>query len=65
MGKRISADAKINAYNDAIAALENQESDSDTADDKAARQWLADKLDRECQRWMKSLRAFASTKGQP
>lgn len=48
--KEIERDAKINAYNDAIAALENLESDSDTPADKEARQWLADKLDKECDR---------------
>lgn len=48
--KRIPLDAKIGAYNDAIAFLEAQESDSDTPDDKEARKWLAEKLDKECDR---------------
>lgn len=54
--KRIPPDAKINAYNDAIAALEMLSSDSDTPEDKEARHWLADKLDKECQRWMAKLK---------
>ena len=48
--KRIPADAKINAYNDAISFLEAMESDSDTPDDKRARDWLAGKLDKEADR---------------
>ena len=46
--KRIPSDAKVVAYNDAIAALEMLSTDHDTPDEVRARKWLADKLDREC-----------------
>lgn len=65
--KRMAAlprDAKINAYNDAIAALQALESDADEPGDRDARHWLADKLDKECQRWLKSLSSYSNpTKG--
>lgn len=48
--KRIPLDAKICAYNDAIGFLIAQESDSDTPADVDARHWLAQKLDKECDR---------------
>lgn len=53
--KRIPVDSKINAYNDAISALEMLESDADEPRDREARHWLADKLDKECQRWLKRI----------
>lgn len=48
--KRIPADAKIVAYNDAISFLESLETDHDTEDEKRARKWLSDKLNREADR---------------
>lgn len=48
--KRIPAEAKIVAYNDAIAALEALYTDHDTEDERRARVWLADKLNKEADR---------------
>lgn len=48
--KRIPAEAKVSAYNDAIDFLIAQESESDTDDDRAARKWLAGKLNKEADR---------------
>jgi hypothetical protein len=62
--KRIPLDAKINAYNDAIAALRMHESDSDTPEDVDARHWLADKLDKEADRLQAKLNARADSRSQ-
>lgn len=53
--KRLSQESKIAAYNDAIEYLRTEESGSDTPEDVEARKWLADKLDRECNRWYASV----------
>lgn len=50
----LSRSSKINAYNDAILYLESEESSSDTGDDHEARLWLAKKLDKECQKYVKN-----------
>ena len=47
---RISNFSKVNALNEAIAFLQSYESESDEAGDKDAREWLANKLDREADR---------------
>lgn len=51
--KRLTKDSKINAYNDALNYLRSEESRSDTKDDGKARLWLADKLDKECDKWLR------------
>lgn len=56
MAKRIPVGAKMAAYDDAIGFLIAQESDSDEPGDREARHWLADKLDKECDRWVQSLK---------
>ena len=43
---------KVDAFNVAISALRYHESDSDTQFSRAMRRRLADRLDRECQRWV-------------
>lgn len=47
---RISNFSKLNALNDAIACLQSHESKSDGSGDKEAREWLANRLDREADR---------------
>lgn len=43
---------KVDAYNVAIEALRHHESDADTSFSRAMRMRLADRLDRECQKWV-------------
>ena len=45
---------KIESYEVAIAALRAQESESDTPLSKPMREKLANKLDKECQRWLEN-----------
>ena len=55
--KRLSWDAKVDAYNRAIDLLRGEECAYDEEGDyRAARYWLADKLDKECDRWVKSVK---------
>lgn len=60
--KRIPTDAKIVAYNDAVAALLEMETDHDTEDEVRARRWLADKLDKECDRLVRRVDSGKATK---
>lgn len=46
----------IEAYEIAITGLRMHESDSDTELSKPARHALAEKLDKECKRWLKYLK---------
>jgi hypothetical protein len=48
---KLTVDSRVNAYNEAIAYLNSEECSYDKKEDKAARLWLAKKLDKECQRW--------------
>jgi hypothetical protein len=61
--KRIPIGSKVSAYNDAIEALRMLESDADEPGDKEAREWLADKLDKECDRWLASLKRAPDVTG--
>ncbi|MDH5645836.1 MAG: hypothetical protein OEZ01_07500 [Candidatus Heimdallarchaeota archaeon] len=57
--KRLSVEAKLRAYNTAINDLKGAEVDQgdDMAEEEmAAMRWLANKLDRECQRWYNLLK---------
>lgn len=56
MSKKIPREAKEWAYECAIQYLRVEECTGDTSDDFRARRWLADKLDRECNRWLKRLK---------
>jgi hypothetical protein len=53
--KRISRDAKIIVYNEAVDYLASEECSYDNEIDiRAARKWLRNKLDKECDRWLKN-----------
>lgn len=54
--KRLSADAKLDAYTMAIEYLKIEECTYDTDEYRAARKWLADKLDKECDKWYSSIK---------
>ena len=54
--KKLWRDEMIEAYNVAIEGLHMHESDSDTELSKAARMHLAKRLDKQCDRWLKSLK---------
>lgn len=55
--KRLSYDVKIDAYIQAIDFLRSQECAYDAEDDyQEARLRLANRLDKECSRWVRSLR---------
>ena len=55
--KRLSKDGKIDAYNMAISYLCGEECAYDPDGDyKEARLWLADKLHKECDRWLLHLK---------
>ncbi len=54
--KRFSTDAKLAAYNEAIEYLRTEECSYDKDEDRAARKWLADKLDKECNKWYGSIK---------
>jgi hypothetical protein len=48
--KTVKKEEKIDAYEVAISALLSYESDADTQNSARTREWLADKLNRECQK---------------
>lgn len=51
---KLPVDPKLNAYEEAIGHL--RAADSEDPDEMRAFHWLADKLDRECQKWFNSLK---------
>lgn len=60
--KRLTVDAKLNAYQEAIDHLRLQgnnggETPEEGQAEYEAFQWLAEKLDRECQQWYAKLKA--------
>ena len=62
--KRLSVDAKMTAYNEAIEYLRTEECSYDTDEDRAARKWLAEKLDSECNKWLDGLRTYPPKKSE-
>lgn len=60
--KRLSVEAKMTAYNEAVNYLRSEECSYDKDEDRAARKWLADKLDAECDRWLSNLRNWPPEK---
>ena len=50
--RKVDPLCKANAYEDAIAFLISFESDSDGVGDREAREWLAKKLNKDCDRML-------------